>query len=715
MSIEEILASLNDEQLVAVHVVCNEQRNCVITGAGGTGKSHVIKALMQLLNPSGISVDDITKEKAEDKAFVIPFAVTAYTGIAASSIEGRTLHSLLGFNLSSYKKKTSVSDGAYYQTKTAEYDCGAAADVSELTARIIKNMNSKHKTALRKITTLVIDEVSMVPVDMLIVMDSVCQTLRNSFAPFGGMQVVLCGDFFQLKPVTKSAAGKGEVMLFETRFFKSNFPDESIINLTKSERNKGDIEYYKSLLKIRKGIMDEDICDMLKSRNVSVGKFATDTDTKGPRIGKYTQATGIPRTVEPTYLYFTNKEVRDHNMRQMEAALCSGLEDEDKARKTHTMETETLRNGNKVTVVKIPKKRPIHEFYVSCDVKRVGDWANGEPPSVQVSDTAKCTALRSVYEMTRFVSKREHDDSALQDKHSRGGRLNWDAFISEKKEKERTYYANKARNDVEECKFIEGTCVRLFVGARVMMIKNVDVKVGLANGSCGTVVQFDEDSGLPVVAFASGLVTEVEYAKWTNEVEVEGCTYSGMFHALPLVLAYASTVHKSQGLTLDTVVVNMERFRADSEALAYTALSRVRKMTDLFICNLDLKKITQSASTAAFYDRIEKISHAAISAIIPQLDEPQGLKKRNTVTTKSTKTQSAITLFLGQPAHGRAPIIVRHYPQPGTSQGPDGDEDAVSGDDKNEISDRKTPSSVDSDSDESDSTISTQSAKKHKR
>lgn len=136
--------------------------NVFLTGEPGAGKTHTIREYIKYL-----------------KEHAIEPAVTASTGIAATHIHGQTIHSWAGIGIN-----TSLSD----------YDLDALSTKEYLVKR------------LKSTTVLIIDEISMLSASTLSMIEVVCRTLRGNDEPFGGMQVVLVGDFFQLPPISKYGA-----------------------------------------------------------------------------------------------------------------------------------------------------------------------------------------------------------------------------------------------------------------------------------------------------------------------------------------------------------------------------------------------------------------------------------------------------------------------------------------------------------------------------
>ncbi|HEV7121627.1 MAG TPA: AAA family ATPase, partial [Candidatus Paceibacterota bacterium] len=135
--------------------------NVFLTGEPGSGKTHTVNAYVQWLRARGIEP-----------------AVTASTGIAATHIQGMTIHSWSGIGV-----KESLS----------EADIDAIASKEHVARRI------------QRTTVLIIDEVSMLSGSVLTMVDQVCREVkRQPDLAFGGMQVVLVGDFFQLPPISRT-------------------------------------------------------------------------------------------------------------------------------------------------------------------------------------------------------------------------------------------------------------------------------------------------------------------------------------------------------------------------------------------------------------------------------------------------------------------------------------------------------------------------------
>ncbi|GGI12362.1 helicase [Galliscardovia ingluviei] len=129
-----------------------------LTGAPGSGKTYVLNQFVQWARMQGLSV-----------------AMTASTGIAATHINGQTIHSFSGIGVHTWLADTTL-----------------------------KTIRQRRRKIIANTDVLVIDEVSMLHAWAFDLVDTVCRKLRRDERPFGGLQVVLSGDFFQLPPVSNS-------------------------------------------------------------------------------------------------------------------------------------------------------------------------------------------------------------------------------------------------------------------------------------------------------------------------------------------------------------------------------------------------------------------------------------------------------------------------------------------------------------------------------
>ena len=205
---------LSDGQLLIFEEYSKGQ-NIFITGPGGSGKTTIIK--------------EIYSDSIENGKIV---SVTALTGVAANLLdcEATTLHSWAGIGL-------------------------GKQPVNKLVSKIRKNTNKKENWT--KTETLIVDEISMLSLELFDKLDSIGKIIRKSEKPFGGIQVIFSGDFFQLPPVNDP------YFCFESKNFKSTF--NSFVLLRSIFRQ--DSDDFKSLLNnIRCGVITKGNISTLKSR-----------------------------------------------------------------------------------------------------------------------------------------------------------------------------------------------------------------------------------------------------------------------------------------------------------------------------------------------------------------------------------------------------------------------------------------------------------------
>lgn len=221
--------------------------NVFLTGEPGAGKTYVLNSYISWLEAAGLSV-----------------AITASTGIAATHIGGMTIHSWSGIGV---------------RDTLTRYDLDQLLQKERLVKRF-------HKAQV-----LVIDEISMLDGTVLDMVDVILKTARQSSEPFGGVQVVLVGDFFQLPPITKN----GGVMryAFASRAWEAARPLVCYL----SEQWRHEDELLAGLLgAIRRGEVEEEHYTLLSEQ--------TDITYEG---------------VVPTRLYTHNADVDAVNLEQLRA------------------------------------------------------------------------------------------------------------------------------------------------------------------------------------------------------------------------------------------------------------------------------------------------------------------------------------------------------------------------------------------------------------
>ncbi|GFY47732.1 ATP-dependent DNA helicase PIF1 [Trichonephila inaurata madagascariensis] len=158
----------------------------------------------------------------------------------------------------------------------------------------------------------------------------------------------------------------------------------------------------------------------------------------------------------------------------------------------------------------------------------------------------------------------------------------------------------------ELARFMNNHChivekIELKVGAQVMLTKNLDLQRGLVNGARGVITGFDVGKEkLPIVKFVCGIEQAVNYEKWTVRAP-SGIVL--MRKMLPLQLAWAMSIHKSQGMTLDCVEVSLGRVFECGQA--YVALSRARSLEGLRVLDIEPSSIRADPKVLKFYSQLD--------------------------------------------------------------------------------------------------------------
>ena len=147
----------------------------------------------------------------------------------------------------------------------------------------------------------------------------------------------------------------------------------------------------------------------------------------------------------------------------------------------------------------------------------------------------------------------------------------------------------------KNCKAL--TELSLKKGCRVMLIINLDFEKGLINGSCGEIIALDDTS--ITVEFDNGIIEEIKVHKF--EYYYKDVLTASMTQ-FPLKLAYAITIHKSQGMTLENVVVDCNKIFEEGQT--YVAVSRVKKLNGLYLRGFSLDKIKVNPKVVEFYKNL---------------------------------------------------------------------------------------------------------------
>lgn len=385
--------------------------NVFLTGEPGSGKTHTINNYVDYLREHGIDP-----------------SITASTGIAATHIGGMTIHSWSGIGVKS---------------RITEYDLETISEKERVVKRIVESK------------VLIIDEISMLSSETFDSVELVCRTLRRNDEVFGGLQVVLVGDFFQLPPIEK----------------RETYEDSSL--------------------------------DFGTENSLPVSKFAF-------RSGAWAK-------LRPIVCYLSEQH-RQEDMVFLKtlAGIRSG---ELSALERETLEARCFEEVEETGITKL--------FPHNADVDRINDIELG-----------KIDGVSSVFVMNGKGSP--HLIESLK----------------------------------KSC--LSPATLSLKLGAKVMFTKNSFDRT-YVNGTIGVVGGFSKN-GYPIVETKQGKTYEAVPMEWSIS---DGQKILASVTQVPLRLAWAITVHKSQGMSLESAVIDLRN--AFEYGQGYVALSRVRSFEGLHL------------------------------------------------------------------------------------------------------------------------------------
>jgi ATP-dependent DNA helicase PIF1 len=438
---------LSQEQQIAFDKYV-EGHNIFITGPGGSGKSALIKLIRQH-----------AYNKFKD------IQVTALTGCAAVLLncKAKTLHSWAGIGLGN-------------------------GTIEHLVNKIKKNKFSK--TLWQSTDILVIDEVSMLSLKLFNLLNEIGKVVRKNTKPFGGIQLIFSGDFFQLPPVGDNLEPDTQRFCFESDDWNSVFHRDCQIQLKKIFRQT-DNTYATILNQIREGKIKR------KSNELLLQYVGRPLDQN--------------LVAEPTKLYPTRNKVENINYTKM----------------------ATLEGDEKIFCIKYLKD----------------------------------------LEMTKADRVRRQD------------------FTDKDIQFELDFLANNLICEKE---------MKLKVGAQVMCIINIQTETGMevCNGSQGIVTRFCEITGCPEVKFNNGNQRIMTKHVWESD-KIPGVGVS----QVPLILAWALTIHKSQGATMDAAEIDVGSNIFEC-GQTYVALSRVKSLEGLYLTSFDATRIRINRKVKEFYESL---------------------------------------------------------------------------------------------------------------
>ncbi|WP_367109874.1 AAA family ATPase [uncultured Psychrobacter sp.] len=435
-------------------------QNVFLTGSAGSGKTYTLNKYINYL-----------------RARRVPVAVTASTGIAATHMSGNTIHSWSGIGIK-----------------------------DELSERDLTNLSRKQFLAdrLKDTAVLIIDEISMLHAKQLNAVNQVLKHVRKNDSAFGGMQIIVAGDFFQLPPI----GSKGESNRDKFAFMSQAWLDAGFHICYLSEQ-------HRQVSEAANGGLDlDDILNQIRRQEVSFEAIAALENT-------FDQDVDVKRT----RLYTHNLNVNKINDKEL-AALDGEM-----------MRFESTATGDDKLVETLKKTvRTQDELILKVGAKVMFIKNNTE---LGVSNG-------TMGELIGFAAVKVDDKEKAQS----------DAFKDSEEERGST-----DDND------------------------NTNISSASASKKDKSKAKKDKPAAqkMPVVRLNSGLEVIAEPEEWIIEDETGEVLAS--YNQVPLCLAWAITIHKSQGMTLDAAEIDLSRTFELGQG--YVALSRLKSLAGLQLLGMN--------------------------------------------------------------------------------------------------------------------------------
>lgn len=491
---------LSEQQISVLKLAVEDGKNIFYTGSAGTGKSVVLRELVKHLRRKHGSSN---------------VGVTASTGLAACNIGGQTLHRLLAIGL-------------------------GTGSPTEMMMKIKKNPSLVKKWKTLKV--LIIDEISMIDGVLFTKLNELAKLVRQSNRPFGGIQIICTGDFFQLPPVAKG--GTTCQFCFESPCWNKVI-DKTIL-LSQVFRQKNDNELIDMLNAIRYGTMTPDIISKFKLLE---------------RERQYDDG------IEPTELYPTREEVKQANQKRL-----SSLSSSSRRFIGHdstTLDYHIKMLDNLMCEKELILKPGAQVMYLKNYDENV---VNGSIGKVLFFSTENLYLRIKEYYGESYLD----NASLLQEIMLLTSRVGVTSDWS----------------DPERLAFEQIPKDRQTTFAKLCHLASNEKESDLF-----PLVQFQVPHSDSVILLIKPEPFSVNIGKSNSPEDVI------TREQLPLLLSWAMSIHKSQGQTIKRLRIDLRKVFEKGQV--YVALSRTTDKNNLEIRNFDPKKITVSEKVKQFYRSME--------------------------------------------------------------------------------------------------------------
>jgi len=532
-----------------------------MTGAGGCGKSFLIRHMVE--NSMGKNI-----------------AVCAMTGCASIVLNcgATTIHSWSGIGIAENENETIVA-----RMKTNRSYKGVAA-----------------RERWKSVDILIIDEVSMMSRKVFELLEMIGRTFRNPFLIFGGIQVVFSGDFYQLPPI------KADEFCFESDVWGALFGERQFY-LTQIHRQT-DSEFVKILMGIREGRITKKGIECLMSRVDAYKRLISETDAlEQVEDDEVVKVEGIVKPDNIVYLYPMKYQVEAHNEERQrllpahpEITYDTNIqilnmnfpsESWEQWRKDIVNPPEDLRRHNLIT-------RLDAEVKFAEETEHMINMLSEDINMKRLMERQKKIDELSSRGIGHYFKSADTTKSAV---NSLATTMNKMDLRDGGKKRTQWGHVHIAIEELMTSRVNEKP-LKLRIGSQVMLTVNMLDK-GLCNGSVGKVISFKENMKhkmmMPIVQFGNNTIIEIEPQVVSRE-RIRGIG----LRQLPLILAYAVSIHKIQGATIDNAVINCGA-RVFESGQAYVALSRVRSLNGLYLSDFSLSSIKTSRKVKEFYAKFK--------------------------------------------------------------------------------------------------------------